>query len=123
MPLKLYSLEGRYATALYSAATKANTLTALEAELLRISKALEKSPAMLTTLNDPSLSRLAKKTQVTTMLTENKYSPMVVNFFNVLADYGRFASVSKIITAFEEIMKAHRKEVELIVTSAKVMEH
>lgn len=86
----------------------------------KIKKVIEKSKDMISFFNDLSLSKKVKKAQVQSILSANKYSPITLNFFNVVADNGRLAHTTKIINGFEEIMKGHRNEVTVTISSAKV---
>lgn len=52
------------------------------------------------------------------MLGGQNYCGSVTNFFKVIADNGRLSCTLKIIDGFEEIMKAHRGEVAVKITSA-----
>lgn len=49
-----------------------------------------------------------------------KPSQLTQNFFETLAENGRLNQTSKVIASFEELMSAHRNELPLVVTSAKV---
>lgn len=69
-------------------------------------------------LVDPSLSSENKKASVLQLLGAQQYSEIVTNFFKVLAENGRLSLTPKILEGFEEIMKAHRKEVTVKITSA-----
>jgi len=112
-------LEGRYATALYSAAAKKNALSAVEAEMKKIRGAVARSPQLQSFLSDPSQQRKQKREAVLSMLKEQKYSEVMVNLFKVIAENGRLALTAKIAESFDEIMRAHRNEVAVKITSAK----
>ncbi len=71
-------------------------------------------------LDDPSQLRDKKRSAVLGMLSGQKYSDIVVNFFTVIAENGRLSHTVKIIDSFEEIMRAHRNEIDIKITSAKV---
>jgi F-type H+-transporting ATPase subunit O len=42
------------------------------------------------------------------------------NFFETLAENGRLPQTSKVIESYGELMSAHRNELPLVITSAKV---
>ena len=54
------------------------------------------------------------------VLTKQKYSPTMVNFFGALAENNRLPETAGVLTAFETLMSAHRNEVQCKITSAKV---
>lgn len=115
----LHGLEGRYASALYSAALKKNVLEEVESELKKVQAVVEKDEGVRRFLENPILPRQAKKQGVNTMLG-GRYSETTRNFFELLADNGRLNETSKIIEAFSSLMTAHRGELTVTVTTAKV---
>lgn len=119
--MALYGLEGRYATALYSAAAKKQTLDTVESELKKVAGVIQKDKSVLDFLQNPILSRQAKKQGVTQMLGD-RYSEVTRNFFNVLAENGRLSETPKIIDSFSALMAAHRGELTVTVTSAKPLD-
>lgn len=121
MPLRIYTLEGRYATALYSAAVKKNCLNVVESELTKIRQAVDKDMKLHAFLQSPLYGREMQKKLVTELLQKQKYSDTVVSFFQTLAEYGRLNQTLKMIQAFGQIMRAHRNEIDVVVTMAKVM--
>ncbi|XP_030055530.1 ATP synthase peripheral stalk subunit OSCP, mitochondrial [Microcaecilia unicolor] len=120
-PIQVYGLEGRYATALYSAASKQKKLEQVEKELTRVS-ALIKDPKMSAILLNPHVKRAIKQKSVSDALAKEKLSPVTVNFVNVLAENGRLRQTPDVISAFNRIMSAHRGEVLCTVTTAGPLE-
>ena len=53
-------------------------------------------------LENPTIGREAKKAFVVNMLSKQKYSDLVVNFFKAMADYGRLNDSLKAIAEFEK---------------------
>ena len=115
----MYGLEGRYATALYSAASKKQALDTVESELKKIQAVIQKDPKVGDFLQNPVLSRQAKKQGVASMLSD-RYSDLTRNFFDVLAENGRLNETAKIIDSYHALMSAHRGELTVTVTTAKV---
>ncbi|KAJ3116404.1 ATP synthase subunit O, mitochondrial, partial [Phlyctochytrium bullatum] len=122
VPLVLHGIEGRYATALFTAASKTNSLDAVESDIQRIKGAIAKDAGLQTFLETPILDRTAKKEGVTSLLSKGKYSEVTTNFFNLLAENGRLDHTSKIVGSFEQLLLAHRGEVPVVVTSAKELD-
>ncbi|RIA95516.1 ATP synthase delta subunit-domain-containing protein [Glomus cerebriforme] len=122
VPLTLYGIEGRYATALFTAATKKEALENVETELKKIKTVIEKDSKIRNFLDDPTLSRQNKKSGIQELLKDGKYSETTKNFFIVLAENGRLSQASKIINAYQSLMTASRGEVPVTVISAKQLD-
>lgn len=118
----MHGIDGRYATALYNAASKTKSLDAVETDLKRMQSVIEKDTKLRFFLETPVLSRDAKKTGVNSLLGKNKYSDVTVNFFNLLAENGRLDQTEKVIEAYQQLMTAHRGELSVNVTSAKELD-
>lgn len=117
VPAILHGIEGRYATALFTASVKENKLDVVEGELNKISQVLKKDLKLENFLKTPLVDRSAKVKGVKQML-QGKYSKIVENFFDVLAENGRLDQTTKIINSFNSLMMAQRGQVNVVVTSA-----
>uniref|UniRef100_A0A672SW73 ATP synthase peripheral stalk subunit OSCP, mitochondrial n=1 Tax=Sinocyclocheilus grahami TaxID=75366 RepID=A0A672SW73_SINGR len=111
-PIQVYGVEGRYATALFSAASKQKSLDKVEQELGRVSS-LIKDPKLSSIVMNPHVKRSLKQKTFIDALTKAKLSPITINFINVLAENRRLTLTSDVITAFGKMMSAHRGEVTL----------
>uniref|UniRef100_A0A668V1T1 ATP synthase peripheral stalk subunit OSCP, mitochondrial n=1 Tax=Oreochromis aureus TaxID=47969 RepID=A0A668V1T1_OREAU len=120
-PIQVYGVEGRYATALFSAASKQNKLDQVEQELGKVS-ALIKDPKMNSVVMNPHVKRSLKQKTFNDALTKAKVSPITVNLINVLADNGRLTLTGDVINAFSKMMSAHRGEVICSVTTAQPLD-
>ncbi|XP_041115235.1 ATP synthase subunit O, mitochondrial-like [Polyodon spathula] len=120
-PIQVYGVEGRYATALYSAASKQKNLDQVEKELGRV-KSLMKDPKMTTVFMNPHIKRSIKQKTVNDVMTKEKLSPITVNFMNLLAENGRLSFTPGVISAFGKMMSAHRGEVLCSVTTAQPLD-
>ncbi|CAG8642284.1 4223_t:CDS:2 [Funneliformis caledonium] len=120
IPLTLYGIEGRYSTALFTAASKKNNLEHVETELKKVKSVIEKDPNIRSFLEDPSLSRQKKKDGVHQLLKDGNYCDTTKNFFTVLAENGRLTETIKIINAYQSLMTANRNEIPVTIISAKV---
>ncbi|KAM4796855.1 ATP synthase peripheral stalk subunit OSCP, mitochondrial [Rhinophrynus dorsalis] len=120
-PIQVYGLEGRYATALYSAASKQKKLDQVEKDLARVS-ALVKDPKISGIITNPHIKSTLKQKAVSDILAKEKFSPLTVNFVNVLAENGRLRQTPDVISAFEKMMSAHRGEVLCSVTTASPLD-
>ncbi|KAJ1565392.1 ATP synthase F0 subcomplex subunit OSCP atp5, partial [Cladochytrium tenue] len=123
IPLVLHGIDGRYATALYSAAARTQTLDAVESDLKRVRTALASDAAARAVLETPVADRAAKRAAVAAALGGRPAGADVTkNFFDLLAENGRLGLTVKVAEAFEALMTAHRKEVAVVVTSAKELD-
>ncbi|KAL6083362.1 hypothetical protein STEG23_011768 [Scotinomys teguina] len=77
-PVQIYGIEGRYATALYSAASKQNKLDQVEKELLRVGQLLKDPKVSLAVLN-PYIKRSIKVKSLKDITTKEKFSPLTAN--------------------------------------------
>ncbi|KAI9297128.1 F1 complex, OSCP/delta subunit of ATPase [Neoconidiobolus thromboides FSU 785] len=123
VPLSLHGIEGRYATALYTAAVKNNTLDAVDSDLSKVQSHLEKSAQLKVILEDPTLKFGDKKKVIETLLGSVKANTTTKNFFDVLIENSRLSESDKIITAFKSLISAHRGELQITVTSAQPLEN
>jgi len=121
-PIQLFGTTGRYAHALYSAATKEKKLDLVEKELKGFQAFAAKEPKLQDFMNDPSIKRLEKTQALEALLTKQKASSITTNFIAALAENGRLPEVNAILGAFGTIMAAHRGEVICSVTTAKVLD-
>ncbi|XP_077198749.1 ATP synthase peripheral stalk subunit OSCP, mitochondrial [Paroedura picta] len=120
-PIQVYGLEGRYATALYSAASKQKKLDQIEKELNRV-LVLIKDPKLSGVVMNPHIKGAVKQKVVNDTLVKEKLSPITLNFVNVLAENGRLRYTPSVISAFGKIMSAYRGEVLCSVTTAQPLD-
>uniref|UniRef100_A0A3Q3EFD9 Oligomycin sensitivity conferral protein n=1 Tax=Labrus bergylta TaxID=56723 RepID=A0A3Q3EFD9_9LABR len=119
-PIQVYGVEGRYATALFSAASKQKKLDQVEQELGNVS-ALIKDPKLSSIVMNPHVKRSLKLKVFGDALTKAKVSPIIINFI-VLAENGRLPLTGSVISAFGKMMGAHRGEVICSVTTAQPLD-
>lgn len=122
-PVLVFGIEGRYATALYSAASKQNKLEAVQKDLVAFKDLMAKDTALNGFIENPSLKRQQKQVVLDELAKKMNYSPLVANLFGALSENGRIQKLSGVITAFEKIMSAHRGEVFCTVTTAKPLDN
>lgn len=117
-PITLHGLEGRYATAIYTAAARQNSLDAVEKDLSAFAQAIKKDEAFKSFLENPTVPRATKLSGLNSVV--KKSNELTTNLLDVLAENGRLSTLDKVIGAYGELMSAHRNELPLVVTSAKV---
>ncbi|KAJ3335459.1 ATP synthase subunit O, mitochondrial [Gonapodya sp. JEL0774] len=118
----LHGLDGRYATALFSAAKKSNAVDAVERDLNRIKSLMQSDEKFKFFVETPIIPRDEKKGGLKEIFVKGGYSPVTQNFFDVLADNGRLDQTSKIFNSFEILLLASRGLVSCAVTSAKELD-
>lgn len=121
-PVQIFGLEGRYATALYSAATKLKQLDSVEKELVQVQNAIKKNQRLKDVLCSPIVSRAALNSSIKDFASKANVSSATTNLLVLLADNGRLKKIDGVINAFKTIMAAHRGEVVCEVTSARPLE-
>ncbi|KAF9430831.1 ATP synthase F0 subcomplex subunit OSCP atp5 [Entomortierella beljakovae] len=122
VPTVLHGIEGRYATALYTAAAKKQALEAVETDLNQVKRVVEKDSKLREYLENPTINRIEKKGGVNQLLSAGKYNELTKNFFDTLAENGRLNDTIKIINSYGSLMSAHRGEVQVTITSAKELD-
>jgi len=121
-PVQVFGVEGRYASALYSAAMKKNSLDAVDKDIKDLVGLLKTDGQLKDFLTNPLLSKELKKEAMNSVLSKKKASPLTVNLFDALAENGRLASVDGVLNSFGIIMAAVRGEVICEVTTAKPLD-
>ncbi len=117
----MYSLQGRYATALFNAANKTNKLKEVESEISKIKSFISKNAEISSFLENPVIAREAKKAMVENMFAKQKYSDLTVNLFRAMAEYGRLDNTMKVISSFEQLMKEYNSVVAVKIISNQVI--
>ncbi|XP_031713461.1 ATP synthase peripheral stalk subunit OSCP, mitochondrial [Anarrhichthys ocellatus] len=120
-PIQVYGVAGRYATALFSAASKQNKLDQVEQEMGKVS-ALIKDPNVSSIVMNPHVKRSIKQKTFHDGLAKDKVSAITVNLITVLSDNGRLPITGEVIVAFRKMMSAHRGEVICSVTTAQPLD-
>jgi len=121
-PIQVFGIDGRYATALYSAASKEKQLENVERDLKDIGALLKKKGKFLDFLLNPSVRRGEKKEMLSSALATTKASKLTSNLIVLLAENGRLNKLNGIANAFSTIMSAHRGEIECEVVTAKALD-
>lgn len=110
-PLQVFGVEGRYAQALYSAATKMKTLENVEKDLIKFQSTIKTDKKLKDFIRDPTYKREIKANALKAVGTKMTLQPATTNFLQTLAENGRLNKLDTVINAFKMIMAAHRGEV------------
>ncbi|KDR22637.1 ATP synthase subunit O, mitochondrial [Zootermopsis nevadensis] len=121
-PIQVFGIEGRYATALFSAASKQNQLDTVEKELVKFKGTLKTDVKLREFIENPTLKRQLKVEGLKQVSSKFPLSSQSTNLLLLLAENGRLKSLDGIIGAYQTIMAAHRGEVPCEVITAKPLD-
>jgi len=121
-PIQVFGIDGRYATAAYSAAVKEKKLEAVEKDLKQLHAMLASNASLRETLSNPIIPAKSKIPALQKTLTELKCSNLTINLLTAIAENGRLKKLDNIINAFSKLMSAHRGEVICSVTTARALD-
>ncbi|EGI57261.1 ATP synthase subunit O, mitochondrial [Acromyrmex echinatior] len=121
-PIQVFGLEGRYATALFSAATKQKALDAVEKDLISFQGLLKKDTALIDFIKNPSIKRKDKAEAFKAIGKKSGMSPTTENLLTLLAENGRLAKLNVIINLYKLLMAANRGEVVCEVITASPLD-
>ena len=112
------SLPGRYASALFELASEAGNVTAVEADLETLGRALDESDELRGLIRNPRVSRKVLGSVFTELGGKLKLCTLTQNFLGVLAANRRVAQLPSVIRSFQAIAAAQRGEVTAEVATA-----
>ncbi|XP_011155824.1 ATP synthase subunit O, mitochondrial [Solenopsis invicta] len=121
-PIQVFGLEGRYATALYSAASKQKALDAVEKDLNNFQGFLKTDTALLDFIKNPSIKRKDKVEAFKAIGSKVSMNPATGNLLTLLAENGRLTKLNAIINSYKLIMAANRGEVVCEVITANPLD-
>jgi len=121
-PIHLFGIEGRYAHALYSAATKEKKLDVVEKDLNNLRSVLKTDVKLREFMTNPVVKRSDKRDTLGLTLKKQNYSNITLNLMAALAENGRLNKLNGVFGAFDKLMSAHRGEVICVVTTAKPLD-
>jgi len=118
-PLQLFGYDGRYAMALYSAASKQKVLDKVEGDMKAVQKLYQNDKKLREFILDPTYKRVTKRDGMKVILKKLGHNDVTINFFETVAENGRMPKFMAIARAFDQLMSAHRGEIVCEVTTAK----
>lgn len=121
-PVQVFGIEGRYACALYSAASKQKSLDAVEKDLTSLQAEMKKDAKLVDLIVNPTIKRSLKAVALKEVCAKVKFNVATGFFMEQLAENGRLNKLDSIINAYKLIMSAHRGEVVCEVTTAKPLD-
>lgn len=121
-PIKVFGIEGRYAHALFSAASKNKAIDKVEKELNGFQGILNERKDFADFMRNPTLSKRQKQTAIKGVCEDLKFSELTVNLFGSLAENNRLPRAQGVVRAYQTLMQAHRGEVSCTVTTAQPLD-
>ncbi|XP_034170840.1 ATP synthase subunit O, mitochondrial [Osmia lignaria lignaria] len=121
-PIQVFGVQGRYATALYSAASKQKTLNNVEKDLLKFQELVKTDKKLHEFVKDPSIKRRDKAEALKSIAGKLSLAKETANLLTLLAENGRLGQVNGIINTFKMLMAATRGEVVCEVITAKPLD-
>lgn len=122
-PVALFGLDGTYASALYTAAVKTESLDSTAKGLENLAATFKKDAQLKTILEAPTLST-ADKSQIIAEIQKSlgvqDKNNTIKNFLEALAENNRLNQLEGVAEKFGTLMSAARGEVEMTVVSAAV---
>ncbi|XP_028174674.1 ATP synthase subunit O, mitochondrial-like [Ostrinia furnacalis] len=120
-PIPVFGIEGRYVSALYSAALQMKQVEDVEKHLRALQGELRK-PAMLDFIETSVISRAAKAKLLEEVGAKAGMPPAAVNFLSIVAENGRLKLLRRMVNMFLAVMVAHRNEALCEVITAKPLD-
>ncbi|KAJ1364931.1 hypothetical protein KIN20_025128 [Parelaphostrongylus tenuis] len=91
----------------------------VEKDLQKVRSTYQQDQKFKEFIRDPSLKRLKKKEAVLSVAQKLGLTKESVNFLGLLAENGRLGKLESVISSYEHIMRAHRGELFVQVTSSE----
>ncbi|XP_017298790.1 ATP synthase subunit O, mitochondrial [Diaphorina citri] len=121
-PVQVFGTDGRYATALYSAATKLKQLDGVEKELISFQQALKTDVKFRDFVLDPTIQKSLKIEALKIVGQKKNFSAASINLLALLAENGKIKNIDGVINNFSIIMAAHRGDLPVEVITARPLE-
>lgn len=121
-PIQVFGLEGRYATALYSAAHKQKVLDVVEKDLHKLQDTMSADKKFEEFVKNPSIKRKNKAEAFQLVGSKTGMNTATTNMLVLLAENGRLAKLNQVINTFKILMSAARGEVVCEVITAKPLD-
>ncbi|VDP59568.1 unnamed protein product [Heligmosomoides polygyrus] len=116
---QVHGIEGRYASALYTAAFKQKSLDQVDKDLQKIVALYREEPKFKEFVLNPTLKGSKKKIVMQAIAQKLALSKESINFLGLLAENRRLGRLEAVVGSFESIMSAHKGELFVQVTSAE----
>lgn len=117
-PVPVFGLEGRYASALFSAASKQNKLSQVDADFQKLDRVLTSNKSFADLFRNPGVSR----EQRLGLINELGLSDLTKATLETLVDNRREKKLSKFVSVMNRLMAANRGELLCRIVTAKPLD-
>ena len=117
-PIHVFGVEGRYASALFSAASKQNKLDQIDADFQKLDNLLSKHKSIADLFRNPGVTR----EQRFTLLKDIGLSDMTRTTLETFIDNRREKRLTKFVSVMNRLMSANRGELLCRVITAKPLD-
>merc|ERR1712072_795033 len=119
VPVRLHGLDGRYATSLYTVATRNGAVDAVEKDLNTLRGALGSSKALNELVANPSIPQKAKADAIDALNKKSGFSDATKNLLALMAENNRLSELENIADKYDELLRAARDQIFADVTVAE----
>nr|BAA13600.1 delta subunit of mitochondrial F1-ATPase [Arabidopsis thaliana] len=116
VPIALVGENGNFASWLYIAAVKMNSLEKIETDLSEMIEAMKTAPIFAQFTKDPSVPRGTRLAAIRDACDQAKFAEPTKNFLSLLAENGKLKNLDAIVKKFMQLTNAHRG-VKVLVTT------
>lgn len=117
-PIPVFGIEGRYASALFSAASKQNQLNQIDADFQKLDRLLTENKSIADLFRNPGVTR----EQRLALINELGLSTMTKSVIETLVDNRREKKLTKFVSVMNRLMAANRGELLCRVITAKPLD-
>ncbi|KAH3673486.1 hypothetical protein WICMUC_003592 [Wickerhamomyces mucosus] len=121
-PVQLFGLDGTYATALFTAASKTTSIESASKSLINLQKTIELDPKIQNFLSNPALSSEDRSNVVKILSNFEKLDSSVSNLLKVLGENNRLNLLPLIFKNFKILNDSYNGIVEAIVISSNKLD-
>ena len=115
------TLEGRYSSALYSAAVKQGSFEKIEKDVVNLSQLLKSDLKLTSFLDNPSVEKAAKTKTISEVLRKQGISELTVNFVGLVGGNGRITKLASILESYLDLVRQQRGDASVTITSVDVL--
>jgi F-type H+-transporting ATPase subunit O len=125
-PVSVFGVDGTYATALFTAASKSSTLDPTSKALTTLAGLISRDPKLAGIVAAPTLTPADKDAIVAELQKQAGVSgtgaDTIKNFLSTLAENNRLGLLQGVADKFAVLVSAAKGEVEMVVTSAQPLD-
>lgn len=121
-PVQLFGLDGTYATALFTAASKTTSIESAASSLNALKETVSKDAKLATILENPALSAEDRAVVADTLSKKVNLDQSVQNLLKVLAENNRLSLLPDVSAQFSKLTDAYNGLIQATVTTAQPLD-